>query len=60
MKIFPQELEEQGKSLERFVWRQLGCIFNHFLMDYGKLDFFVAYTRPIDRPGRLGQTTKSL
>ena len=46
MEIFPQELEEQGKSLERFVWRQLGCIFNHFLMDYGKLDFFVAYTRP--------------
>ena len=40
MKIIPQELEEQGKSLERFVWRQLGCIFNYFLMGYGKLDFF--------------------
>ena len=57
MKIFPQEPEEQGKSLERFVWGQLGCIFNHFLIDYGKLNFFVAYTRPL---GRLGQTPNSL
>ena len=43
MKIFLQELEEQGKSLEIFVWRHLGCIFNHFLMDYGKLDFFLLH-----------------
>ena len=43
MEIFPQELKEQGKSLERFVWRQLRCIFNHFLMDYRKLDFFLLH-----------------
>ena len=34
MKIFPQELEEQGKSLERFVWRQLGS-FSYGLWEIG-------------------------
>ena len=40
MKMFLQELEEQGKSLERFCMVSVRMHFlNHFLMDYGKLDF---------------------